>query len=693
MTKTMFLENTQVRFGFDENTGSLIEIEDRCTGKRHLTDPLHGRLFRVMCPNALWQSRYADSHEAPSPQMTMEPQRLTIYYPELRAMDGPVKVAATVRVDLPEDRPEALFTVAITNNTADRLHEVRFPWVGGWSGAGGPGKERVLCGCTPVNPFPKSPEVFSYNLCGSHRRGFYAYSHGMLLPFLDVSGEGGGLSYICYQERPRLGGMVTENLDPEPDALAWSFAWVHFAFVQPGETWRSPAVGIGVHQGDWHDTADRFRSWADTWWKAPPTPPRLATTIGFQVIQIRNFDGVPNHRLRDVARLAQDGMKYGVEDLCVWDPTAGVYLRPDDGDFWEEFDPSQSPNDLRAGLAEAKRRGANVSVLVNYRLIRGNSSLYQRIGAQQVQRTIFGSPVRADWTTCSSKHAAFYTDYLGREGYALCQKSAAFRERALAITRQTLELGFTSLFIDQAFDSNPCFAESHGHRSPDDTHEAALEWFAQAAAAVRAHDPEAYVLGENCDLFVLQHVNLTWNWEWAGLAPEVMSYTLPETIHCWVVDHQPRVLNRAFAMGFLMAFTTAQAEQSLGVYPEFGARVAQLGRLRNRCADFTARARFRDRIGLDVENTTAYVYTSGHGIGVVFADTEEETQTVRLTLNPEQLGYGKAVPGTLFRQDGSAAPAGEPLPDGRIRLEMELPALEAAVWTVPYGPIANIAPA
>ncbi len=688
----LHLENDLVRFTFDRATGGLVGITDRANGQEHLADPAGGRLFRVVSPNALWSSRHADSHLSGPPEISLKressrpAQMLTIRYGCLRAMDGPVEIGVTVRVALPDDEREALFTIEVTNHGEDRLHEVWFPWVGGWTGLAGREVDRGVCGILPMRLYPERPETFTYNLSGIRRRGFNSYQ-SMELPFFDLSGGERGLSYICYQDRPLLGGMVFANLDPEPDRFILSFAWVHFPFTPPGETWASPPVGVGVHQSDWHATAYRFRRWLEPRWKPPQPPKRLAESIGYQVIQTRNFDGQANHRFRDIPKLAADGLKYGVEDLCVWDPIAGVYLRPDDGDFWEEFDPSQSLDDLRAALAQAKRVGANVSTLVNYRLVREHSRLYRKIGGEeQVQRTIVGAPVNDEWSNCSSWHAGFRTNYLSWRGVALCQKSEAFRKRAFEITRKTLDLGFTSLFIDQAFDFNPCFAERHGHRSPADTHEVALEWFSKAAEMVRRHDPDAYVIGETTDVFGAQYLDLAWNWEWASLLPEVMRYTLPETLHCWVVDHQPMTLNRAFVMGFLMAFTTGMAERSLVSYPEFGARVAELAALRKRCADWIVRGRFRDRIGLQAHGATAYLYDAPEGLAVALADCEGQPRTAEIVLDPSAHDRKPVAQGILHRQDGSSAPCGAALSDGRLRLSVDLGAYEVAVWTIPCTP-------
>jgi len=680
---TVELSNELVDFSFARRTGCLVQIRDRVDGQEHIGRRDDGQLLRVMCPSPTWQSRYADAQHAMPPEIRERASGLEFHWAALGAPDGEAKVEARVNVDLPPDSPEAIFTLWLRNCGDHRFHEVRFPWVGGWTGLAGRGKDRGLCGCAPVELYPGTREILSYNLAGYHRRRYYVYNCQMMLPFMDVSGPDSGLSYICYQERPRLGGMVVENLDREPDGLSLSWSWVHFPFTRPGQSWHSPPVGIGTHRGDWHATADRYRAWAQGWWHPPPTPKRLRTSIGFQTIQSRGFDGTPFHRFRDIPQLAKEGLDFGVEDLCIWDPIAGVYLRPDEGDFWEEFDPSESLEDLRAALARAEEMGVNVSTLVNFRLIRGNSELYRRIGEEMVRRTVFGTPGSEEWSNFSYKHASPRTGYLSRDGRVLCQKSRAFRERALSIVRQTLRLGFTSLFIDQTFEGSPCFSETHGHDSPDDTHEAALEWAAEAARIVRNGGPESYVMGEITDIFGMAHVNLIWNWSWSSMAPEVVRYTLPETLHCWVVDHQPEVLNRAFAMGFLAALTTGQAEMSLRAYPDFGRHVAQLSELRKRCADYVALARFRDTMGLSAENVLAYVYEGQAGLGVVMAEIGGRSQKARVGLNACIFHREPAGQSVVHFQDGKTGTGCRVGADGRLHLEVDLGPFEVAIWTIP----------
>ncbi len=680
---TVELSNELVEFSFARRTGCLVQIRDRVDGRKHIGRPDDGRLLRVMCPSPIWQSRYADTEHAVDPEVRERASGLEFFWGRLGTPEGEVEVEARVDAELSPDSPEATFTLWLRNLGEDRLHEVRFPWVGGWNGLAGPGKDRAYCGCVPVELHREDREVFSYNLAGYHRRRFYVYNYQMLLPFFDVSGGGSGLSYICYQKRPRLGGIVIENLDREPNGLSLSWSWVHYPFTKTGEAWRSPTVGIGPHRGDWHATADRCRRWAEGWWRPPPTPGRLRTSIGFQTVQTRGFDGTPFHRFKEIPQLARDGLEFGVEDLCIWDPIAGVYLRPDEGDFWDEFDPAQSLDDLRAALAEARKMGVNVSTLVNFRLIRNNSELYARIGEGLVLRTIFGTPVSEEWSNFSYNHASPRTGYLARDGRVLCQRSPAFRERALSIVRQTLGLGFASLFIDQTFEGSPCFSDGHGHASPDDTHEAALEWAAEASRIVREGGPESYVLGEITDIFGMMEINVNWNWSWSSMAPEVVRYTLPETLHCWVVDHQPEVLNRAFAMGFLAAFTTGQAERTLRAYPDFGRHVAQLSELRKRCADYVALAKFRDSVGLFAENILAYVYEGQAGLGVVMAEISGRPQSGRVILDTNLFDRKPLRQSVLYFHDGRIVSHANSGKDGRLHLEVDIGPFGVAVWTIP----------
>lgn len=683
------LQNQRVRFGFERKTGSLIVMENRATGRNYLTDPARGRLFRILCPNPHWSSRYADSQDAPAPSFSKTDGRLTIRYPSLRAKDGPVNIAATVTVELPDDQPEALFQLEIVNRGKERTHDIRFPWIAGWKGFAGPGQDRAHAGIVPIDPYPGDPRCMPTTFTGNHRRSFCSYADAMLLPFVDLSGGGQGLSYICYQNPPRIGGVAFENLDRNLFALCWSFAWAHFPFVKTGESWRSPWIGVGVHRGDWKATADRFRKWLDTWWRPALRRPRmLQKRIGMQIIELRQFDGGPLHRHRDLPRIAADGRRYGVRDLCIFDPLTSLYMHPGRaGRFWKEFDPSQSLNDLRRGLRRVRKQGTHTSLLVNYRLFNANTNAFRHRVADIGMRSLYGSPQCWDYTHCSAHHSrATGNQFLSREGYIMCPRSNHLRSLARRITRQTIDLGFDSIFIDMTYETLACFADHHGHAAPDDTLGAWKEIIQRITASVHRKKADSYVFGENAEISVMQHLDLNFNWFWGVYSPEIIRYTLPEVALVWPVDRQAFVLNRAFIMGFLIGLSTGEVEETLADHPEWGRRVAQLGRLKKRCARYLVEGRFQDRIGLESEHAAAFVHEAPDGIAVTVADAEPKNnrdRTITLTVDPRRLGRRATGSGTLHRPDGRREAGGEWLKDGRVRLKMKLPALEVAIWTIP----------
>jgi hypothetical protein len=204
----------------------------------------------------------------------------------------------------------------------------------------------------------------------------------------------------------------------------------------------------------------------------------------------------------------------------------------------------------------------------------------------------------------------------------------------------------------------------------------------RASERVRALTPESYVIGESTDIFGMQHIDISWNWSWTELAPEVIRYTLPETLHCWVVDRQASVLNRAFAMGFLAAFTTHHAEKTLGDYPEFGLRVKQLAEMKRNCSDFHSKAEFRDTTGLQVDNALGFVYSGPGGIGVCFAETTGQRRMVRANIDPAEVGRRPKGTSVLVYQDGSTVETGE-FEGNLMKIEFDIPPLEVALWKIP----------
>lgn len=634
----MKLANRLVSFSFDDRTGRLTQIRNRATARDHLADPQGSRLFRIVIPRLPWAARYADSHEAQA-RLERNGDELAIEFNDLLSGGRRTGVKARVRVKLLPNSPEAWFVIEIHNGSPDVIEQVRFPWVGGWTGLAGPGKDRLTMACEIRDPhglFP-GPDVNVITRCPYRR--YDTYPAHLFLPWLDLSGDGEGLSYICYLEKSVVAGLVCEHLRPyDGVGLCLGWSWVSDPFIKPGRTWTSPRVGIGVHASDWHATADRFRTWLRAWHRPAVAPPRLRKSIGFQNLQFGAFDGTDFHRVRDLPRLARESLAYGVADLSIWDaPLNELYLRDKAPDLMAGN--PQRLKQWRRVLTRVKRLGCNTSMIFNFRLMRTTEKPFARYGEDLAVRCWNGSPVQEVYT-CSHYHAAANRGPAYHRGttYLLCQTPRRFADRALGIVRKALDLGLTSLYVDQANEWNCCLSREHGHASPDDTPQGCQRWIGKARALVKDRDPEGYLIGEEPDVFGTQNIELWWHWLWTRKDPEVFRYTIPDSLQSWVVDANLVEINRAFVLGFYLAIVFRGMEGSLRDHPRAARHIARLAALRRTCANLTVNARFMDDQGLQVNGALAKIY-GGQSLAVIAGDTTGRLTETEISVKVEHLGF------------------------------------------------------
>ncbi len=660
----MKLSNGIIVLEIEERTGSLVQLRDLKRNVDHIVDPAYARLFRVVAPDDdHWLSRHADSHDSTPTAMQVDGDTLTIEYDDLSTPDGTsVGVAVTVTVQLSEGADEAVFSIEVQNRSTFRIDEIWFPWIGGWRGYDGADDYAMMLGNgTCADPFHIRASIFGAStFLKGHRRRYVGLNTGGLgLPMADLSGGRNGLSYLHYPSAQQLGGIVVEDQNEwGGDSLpAWS--WVHAVPVQSGESWRSDPIGIAPHDGDWHSTADRMRDWLETWWEPPPTPNRLRESIGLQNVAFQDFEGQHLRPYSDLPKLARHGLEHGIADFCVWDMTLlGLYTKAGHGPLLD--DSPARLDELRRALAETRELGVNVSPLTNLRLINTTNVMWREWGEEWIIRNRHDQPSLETYPI-RSEYASYFQWALDEGGRILCQSHPDFQQYALDMCERIRELGFMSLFLDQPFEGSLCFVEAHGHDTPACVNVGACEWTRQVLDTLRKHDPEAYTIGENPDIWNTQSLPLWWNWAWATKHAEVFRYTLPDSLQTWVIDayeHQHQV-GKAFAMGFLLAINVRGLEKTLLDVPDFAARIKRLAGLRRKTAHCTVHGRFRDRQGLEVDvpdDVAVYRYDCDQCIGIILADCAvkpHDGRTVHIRLNPDIPGHELPGSALLHREDGT----------------------------------------
>jgi hypothetical protein len=677
----MKLDNGLVRFDFDDTNGNLSQITDRRTGKRYLNDPRGHRLAKLIVPTPENVSRPLYSHEAGQPAMTRRGESLEIVFPELLYRGGKTGVFLTVRVRLPEGSSEAFFSAEIRNRSPHRVHEFWFPCIGGRSGT--PGKTRDVV--TTSKRFDRDIYARMFGSGAStHTFGHHHLRLGddptHLLPMMDMSDDAGGLSYIKYEQHPSPHILVFENALPAREEICLTWAWATGVFVEPGKTWTSCEFGIGVHQGDWHETADRFREWLKGWWKPCATPRALREKIGLFHVHTHGFSGEPYHEFSELPAIARDARRFGVRDLMIWDNTASVYYRPDRGDFWEM--PPARRKELKRALADVKKLGCSISSFVNWRL----ASEYNRTWKELkplVQESLFG--VGLFGFPCGTMDGGWYNDPGYEMGsHAVCCGAKAYLPYARKVLNRTFELGFDAIAVDQAAEWNYCLSRKHGHASPWEAWSRTYDWFAEVTRSTRARHSGAYTIAEMPDLYNTQHIDLWWNWMWrenAWANLPVFRYVLPSMIPCWCIDENQRdAIADAFANGSFMAIATRDMTGLLSDAPELAAQVARLARLRRATAPFVNHGVYRHDRGLAVQGGAGYAYTSDQGLAVTLANGLRRPARMKMALTPAALGWPTGPTAFMLHVEGEKPVPVQPKRRGDIlSFNVVLPAYGAGV--------------
>jgi len=677
-----YLQNSLVSFGFERKTGSLASIVNKANGISFLSEPTGARLFRLMVPSDESPARYVDSHLGDAPTMEVSENLLIMDYNELKFYDGsPARINARVTIVL--DNDEAKFSISLENNEDCDIGEVRFPWIGGFVEKGP--EDMITVAGRKIKPHGLFDKKKAVSTSGMGDKLCFEYPTPLYLPFFDLSVEGGGLGYICYMEKPRIGVLGMERLNPFASKQSLSWSWASEPFVRPGATWASAAVGVSIHSGDWHQTADRFREWVYGWWKSPNPPASLVESIGMLNIQYTAFNGMTYHNFEDVPdQVAHDMDANGIQHFCMWERAGGVYSM--NGSAEDIFEiPLDRAKVLADSLAKAKGMGANMSAIINVRLIRSCTKPYETYAEEGAIRTLDGSFLRTESYASSSYHLANLGGpyYMQGDTAIMCQRpNSPFADRAAAIIQKLLDLGYTSVFIDQALNNHCCFNEKHHHPSPDTTLEDACTWISDVARQVKSGgSPDSYVIGELPDLFQSQNIDLWWDWTWVNFDPEVYRYAHPKPLQMWVVDGKIGEMNKAFSMGFYISLTPFGMDGTLADRPEIAAQVKKLCDLRKKVLQYTVYAVFKDDNGLTYDggnnHVCAYAFEAENCRSVIFSEMGGQSGGIVLDVLAEK----PFVPSAVYSSNGGVlTDAWEKIGD-LYHLDVTLEAYEVCVWT------------
>ena len=319
----------------------------------------------------------------------------------------------------------------------------------------------------------------------------------------------------------------------------------HLISVRTGERWVLPETVFEKMPGDWHDAAKRYRAWYDS---ARPgvmsaAPDWTRDLTGWLLVIMKQQNEELMWPYTDIPKLCDVAERNGLNCIGLFGWTVGGHdhLYPD-----YDADPKMGGVEaLKAGIAEAHRRGIRVCIYANGQL--------QQVGATKFWDE-YGKNIALTHRN-GSMYIQTYHKYKDIPVYKFalgCLYGKAWSERMKFLAHQAEGFGADAILYDQQGVMRPfeCWGEGHGHPVPWRSYAEERPGFLRGIADdIRKKNPSFSIFTEGLHDSILDTIGFYHSWtpgctKGDALAvmdrdaerkaksdpfPELFRYTFPET--------------------------------------------------------------------------------------------------------------------------------------------------------------------
>lgn len=239
----------------------------------------------------------------------------------------------------------------------------------------------------------------------------------------------------------------------------------HPVSIRAGGKWELPETVFEKVDGDWHAAAKRYRAWFDSAHKAvrSAAPDWTRDLTGWLLVIMKQQNEQMMWPYADIPKLCDVAERNGLNAIGLFGWTVGGHdhLYPD-----YAVDPKMGGAEaLRAGIAEAHRRGIRVCIYANGQLQQiGATKFWGEHGERLAVRRRDGKP-----------YVKTYHKYGDIPVYQFaigCLYGKAWHDRMFSLARQARGFGADAILYDQLGVTTPfeCWGEGHGHPVPWQSH-------------------------------------------------------------------------------------------------------------------------------------------------------------------------------------------------------------------------------
>ena len=328
----LVLENPVARLRFSGENGALLGIRNVATKTDYMLPDSAAPLFSFV----VMRGEYGPTKETHFAQAQLTRADRSADGQELRLayelMGGGVKADVKIRL---EPNGVARFSMSVANQSIYKICRVRFPDLRGLR-VGAEASDDLLL--TPIlsGGIAKYPASLRLPRMSYADRALF-YPGMAYMCWMDLWDEAGGGLYVAYEDREyrttelvfAASGLEAEKFGVRGQADPPSGAGEYKRLSTPGQSIdigyikdiridadtgpvTMPDMVLGVHAGDWHWGADRYREWAQGWMRKAKVPDWFMDTDGWSVghmTWLGTFAELAKERGRDDAHREKYGVK------------------------------------------------------------------------------------------------------------------------------------------------------------------------------------------------------------------------------------------------------------------------------------------------------------------------------------------------------------------------------------------------
>jgi hypothetical protein len=501
--------------------------------------------------------------------------------------------------------------------------------------------------------------------------------------------QGGGLYYAGYDPNFYLTELTFNNGQEDrpqgaaagaplpPTDAGYRFSAVPGTYINLGFDKRlliSPQTGpvsvpevvVGVHQGDWHWGADRYREWASTWLhKVKQTPDWLRDIEGWtdcHMIHLGSFVELTKGRPKGGRKIAMADPPYPL--IAMWAQMAsceaywggqvlhrllgtaeqfqgGIQKQHELGHRFMSYN---LPAHLNATQHWGFPRAGNVPMSLYPRDEIPAEGFYPQVGVR-----LFDGSLRSP--------AGIYSEA------NCCLGAAAWRdyERHIVLDKYVRQYGNDGMYLDGAglwdLGTQDCKNLAHGHTGYGQWTQGFLQWLGEVKSESRKIRPGAVYAGEGLSDVAFQYLDLSLFYP--DNAPQVYLYSMPGNYG--VIHGAEFPFFKDWPAGY-MEFASVYGLKFGGAdwtFEKDPERARKVLAFRQKISQFQFRSRFLDDQGLvydDAEVTAKLFVRDEPGTRGAMVVAYNPKLKDRVTVSVDQARVGALKTAWYFDYDGQLQP-------------------------------------